>query len=201
MKKFVPVAFLAVLLLSGCATALPDNAQSAADESQAAASQVALVTVVVPDVVGLTLDLARTKLNQADLKISATVANGKSIALERNWTVLSQSKPASGQADIGSTVDLVVGKENVESPEAPVPAPAPSVQVPPAQPVPAQPVPAQPAPKPVAVQPAPAPEPVPAAGTVSPGAFCSPAGSVGYSKKGVQMICTPDGKRNRWKAA
>jgi putative cell wall-binding protein len=63
--------------------------------------------------------------------------------------------------------------------------------VPPAPPTP----PAPPAP--------PAPSgPAPVQG-VHPGAFCSPGGAIGYTDKGVRMICTTTAtdSRNRWRAA
>jgi len=47
---------------------------------------------------------------------------------------------------------------------------------------------------------APAPAPAPAGG-VTPGAFCSPAGSVGLSDKGVSYTCKPSAadSRSRWR--
>lgn len=57
-----------------------------------------------------------------------------------------------------------------------------------------------PAPAPVAVPAAPAPAPA-AAGGVTPGAFCSPSGSVGLSDKGVTYTCKPSAtdSRSRWR--
>ncbi|MFN7149716.1 MAG: hypothetical protein ACK4V6_09575 [Microthrixaceae bacterium] len=40
-----------------------------------------------------------------------------------------------------------------------------------------------------------------AAATVTPGAFCAPAGAIGYTKNNVKMTCTTTAtdSRNRWR--
>ena len=200
MKKTFPIALLVILLLGGCGGASTESfGGPTPSKSEPEISAVVAENVLIPNVVGMKLDVAREKISQADLKTITKAANGKPILAESNWTVLSQSPAAGARVTPGTLVELTVGKETVSSQ---TPAPVPLVPQPPANPAPVQ-QPVQPVPQPAvpARHAAPEPAPQPADGAVTPGAFCSGQGSTGYSKKGVLMICTSDGKRNRWKAA
>ncbi|MDY7088386.1 MAG: hypothetical protein SYR96_25180 [Actinomycetota bacterium] len=61
----------------------------------------------------------------------------------------------------------------------------------------------KPKPKPTTVKPSPKPTTKAPGKTVTPGAFCSPAGAIGYTSKGTRMRCTlKDGEdRARWRKA
>ncbi|ABY24468.1 hypothetical protein RSal33209_2743 [Renibacterium salmoninarum ATCC 33209] len=192
------MAILLMLVLGGCASTAASSTSSAVS-SETAETPIAAQSIPLPDVVGLSLDVARTKLSQIDLKVSAKSVDGKSILVESNWKVLSQSKASGTKVAPGTIIDLTVGKDSTPTTSS-APAPAPLVQVPPVQPVAPAPAPVQPVPPVQQPAPAPQPAPEPAAGAVTPGAFCGSAGAVGYSKKGVRMICTPNGKRNHWSA-
>jgi hypothetical protein len=176
---------------------------------------------MVPDVVGESLDVAKTALDVASFTgESQDLLRDREQFVDGNWVVCTQD-PGPVPAPAGTVVELGVVKDVERCPgsasastAAPTTIPAPTS--PAAAPRPAP----QPAPRP-----APAPDPEPAdepasestaededggdtdsgggssAGTVHPGSFCDPPGT-GVSKKGKAMVCAPgsDG-RNRWQGA
>lgn len=129
MKKIVPLAILLMLVLGGCAST-PASSMSSAVSSEAVETPIAAQSIPLPDVVGLSLDVARAKLSQLDLKVSAKSVDGKSILVESNWKVLSQSKASGTKVAPGTIIDLTVGKDSTPTTSS-APPPAPLVQVPP----------------------------------------------------------------------
>lgn len=169
----------------------------------------------VPDVVGKSLDVAKSSLDLAGFSgKSQDLLRDREQFLDINWVVCTQN-PGPVPAPVETVVELGVVKD-VEL----CPGTAPTTTAP-ATTTAATTAPA-PTSRAAAPRPAPAPDPEPAdepdpepaaenegdddgggssAGTVHPGSFCDPPGT-GVSKKGKAMVCAPgsDG-RNRWQGA
>jgi hypothetical protein len=194
----VVVAMVAAATLVGCGTNAPAGSPT------------------VPDVVGQTLDIAKTTLQTAGFDAAPQdLLRGRNQLLDSDWTVCTQS-PGPVPSVQGATVDLGVVKkaETCPTPAAtarPTTAAARTTTTPIAAPAVGNPKP-RPAPKPQS-QPKTQAEAAPASddtgpdnsgsgvGTVRPGTFCDPPGT-GVSAKGKPMVCAPaaDG-RNRWQSA
>ncbi len=93
------------LLLTGCSSASLTEAPA-----QSAAADAALAPV--PEVVGMSGDDARDALEAAGFEVEWD-AGEETVILAGNWTVDVQS--ATGEAEAGSTVTLMVSKPEVES--------------------------------------------------------------------------------------
>ncbi len=184
---------------------------------------------LVPDVVGESLDVAKTALDVAGFAgESQDVLRDREQLVDDNWVVCTQD-PGPVPTPEGTVVALGVVKDVERCPgSAPATTAAPTTIPAPTSPA----APSRPAPQP-APRPAPAPDPEPAdepaaeptaedegdedgddrdggdtdsgggssAGTVHPGSFCDPPG-IGVSKTGKAMVCAPgsDG-RDRWQGA
>lgn len=107
LKKSLAMAVLAGLLLTGCG-----GKQAAVEPASAAtpaASATAEAAVAVPGVVGMTLDKAKTQLEDLGFKVEAVDGvDGKKILVEKNWQVLTQDPASGAKAAKGSTVRLGV---------------------------------------------------------------------------------------------
>ena len=217
---------LAAVVLSGCQSQVGAVKPSALDVPATPAPLPAVepIGTSVPNVVGLALDVAKPRLQEAGFSgLSEDLLQDRSQILESDWRVCTQEPPASG-----TLVELGVVKTQETCPATTTTTSALPSRV------------ADPATRTAVAKPKPAPQPAlaqpsrtsakPSAksstsssrssstsskaperssgsgsgssvGTVHPGAFCDPPGS-GISKTGKPMVCGPasDG-RNRWKSA
>jgi beta-lactam-binding protein with PASTA domain len=125
VKKTIAFATLAVLLLAGCGgdsdketsngsvekKTNSDTEQNAPVEPQpdAAENPPAAATIVVPDVVGMDLQMAQDTLQAAGLyALTSHDATGQDRAqlVDRNWQVTEQSPAAGTKVDAAQTIDL-----------------------------------------------------------------------------------------------
>lgn len=105
MKRTLTLIVLAGLMLTGCG-GKPEAAEPAAT---ATAVAVADDTVIVPGVVGLTLDKATEQLKELGLEVeSEDTEDGKLIIREKNWLVMSQDGAEGATVAKDSTVHLGV---------------------------------------------------------------------------------------------
>lgn len=132
------MAAVVALGLAACSPSSAGEAPSAETTASAAS------TILVPDVVGLSLDKARDVLDAAGIPITSEtdVRDGKMILMASNWTVVEQSGDATGVA---------LGVEKPTETVAPPPTVSPTATVSP------EPVPVAPAPVETAVEPTVAP--------------------------------------------
>jgi hypothetical protein len=217
---------LAAVVLSGCQSQVGAVEPSAMDVTATPAPLPAVepVGTSVPNVIGLVLDVAKPRLQEAGFSgLSEDLLHDRSQIVENNWRVCTQEPPASG-----TLVELGVVKTQETCPGTTTTTTSalPSVADPTTRTAVAKP---KPAPQPALAQPSrtsakPSAKSSPpsskksstsskaserssasgsgsSVGTVHPGAFCDPPGS-GVSKTGKPMVCGPasDG-RNRWKSA
>ena len=205
-RKSVGIAILVIflapflILFAGC-TALA---------GATAFSQIRVVEVPVPDIVGMRGDEADKALSDAGLQGTFDSKEGL-VILKENWRVTEQSpKP-------GKTIS---SKENVRVTVARIekaivtPSPSPSIIAPQEPQTPIEPVvPPEPAPvaPPAPVEPAPAPaappvvqEPAPAPVIqqgITRGRYCTPVGGQGVNDKGETFTCSHtanDQVRGHW---
>jgi hypothetical protein len=98
--------------IGGCSTSsaddgsVPTSSQPAPTTSSASATTVVTPTVQVPDVLGLALKQAKTKLRSAGLVVTVE----QKYSPEDPWTVLHVSSPSGTEVDEGTTITLSVAK-------------------------------------------------------------------------------------------
>jgi beta-lactam-binding protein with PASTA domain len=178
------VALLAAVALAGCGSAPPPSA-------------------IVPNVVGQTLDAAKSVLVTAGFPAdSQDLLRDRNPLLDSDWTVCTQTPGPVAATVAGTTVDLGVVKKAETCPHA---APAARSSA----------TPTRAAATTAARHPTGSAQPRPtpatggnnsastraAVGSVHSGTFCDPP-ATGISDRGTSMVCAPaaDG-RNRWRRA
>lgn len=110
MKRIGGIALVTALALSGCliAPSTREAAPSEAAESAAPPATTPAPQEVAPDVVGLTLDIAREMLANFELVEIDGTGQGRSVWAAENWTV-------TAQAQSGNTVTLTLANKRDEA--------------------------------------------------------------------------------------
>lgn len=119
-KKALVIAgiVVAALVLISIVGAIGSRAGSEASKPTATASPVSAM-VTVPNVIGLTGDVARDALTAAGFVVKFD-GGEDAVVLASNWTVGAQSPNAGAGAEEGSTITLTVSKPAPAAPEADV---------------------------------------------------------------------------------